>query len=163
MKITKQIGFLTLLLLLLTAVSCNKTPQPLDLPILGHWGCEQYISCRTDSTGYEQWDTLQFEACEGGEYELFFYETGKGLLKLNNSPAFIKEFSCNYKYDTVACVLEVEGAAWLYAIYGSLTSMENHAEFQIESLTDSTLVASWTNHVSEPIPFFERFFLKRID
>ena len=93
----------------------------------------------------------------------FFYNTGKGLLKLNNSPAFIKEFTCNYKYDSLNHVLEVEGAAWLYAIYGSLTSMENHAEFLIESLTDSTLVASWTNMVSEPQPFFERFFLKRIE
>ena len=163
MEKKKQIGYLVLWALLLTAVSCNKTTQPMDSPILGHWGCEQYISCRTDSTDREQWDTLQFEACEGGEYELFFYNTGKGLLKLNNSPAFIKEFTCNYKYDTTAHVLEVEGAAWLYAIYGSLTSMENHAEFQIESLTDSTLVASWTNCVSEPLPFFERFFLKRID
>ena len=41
--------------------------------------------------------------------------------------------------------------------------MENHAEFLIESLTDSTLVASWTNMVSEPQPFFERFFLRRIE
>lgn len=165
MKITKQIGFLALLSLLLMAVSCNKTTQPLDTPILGHWGCEQYVSHRMDSTaGVDRWDTLYYDIYSDTiDYELFFYNTGKGLLKLNSSPAFIKEFSCDYKYDTVTRVLEVEGAAWLYAIYGSLTSMENHAEFQIETITDSTLVASWTNHVSEPIPFFERFFLKRID
>ena len=40
---------------------------------------------------------------------------------------------------------------------------EKTAAFDVEALNDSTLVASWTNHVSETIPFFERFFLKRID
>ena len=165
MKNKIQIGFLALMAVVLVMLSGCRKPKDDNswIPFLGHWGCEQYISCRTLSDGTEKWDTLQFEACTGGEYELFFYNTGKGLLKLNNSPAFIKEFSCNYKYDTLNRVLEVEGAAWLYAIYGSLTSAENHAEFQIESLTDSTLVASWTNMVSEPEPFFERFFLRRIE
>jgi hypothetical protein len=165
MKNKIQMGVLALMAMVFVTMSgCRKHEDNNWVPFLGHWGCEQYISCRTDSTtGREQWDTLQFEACTGGEYELFFYNTGKGLLKLNNSPAFIKEFTCNYKYDSLNHVLEVEGAAWLYAIYGSLTSMENHAEFLIESLTDSTLVASWTNMVSEPQPFFERFFLRRIE
>ena len=164
MKNIKQLGLLFLFALALIGIqSCRKPKDETIIPFAGHWGCEQYISCRTDSIGHEDWDTLLFEACTGGEYELFFYNTGKGLLKLNNSPAFIKEFSCNYEYDTLNHVLEVEGAAWLYAIYGTLTSVENHAEFLIESLTDSTLVASWTNMVSEPRPFFERFFLKRID
>ena len=33
----------------------------------------------------------------------------------------------------------------------------------VVNLNDSVMVASWTNHVSETIPFFERFFLKRIE
>ena len=154
-------------ILALTAVfilaSCHKPNEEAVSPVVGHWGCEQYVSCRTDSTGFEKWDTLCYEACVGGEYEIFFNADGKGLLKLNNSPAFIKEFSCKYAFDSVRQVISVEGSAWLFALYGSLYMDENYAEFNIEQLTDSTLVASWTNHVSEPIPFFERFFLKRIE
>lgn len=141
---------------------CHKEKQPVS-PIVGHWGCEEYISCRTDSLGVEQWDTLHFEAVVGGEYELFFREDGSGLLKLNNSPAFIKEFSCKYEYNAENKVLTVEGSAWLYALYGSLFLEENNASFDMERVTDSTIVASWTNRLSEPQPFFERFFLKRID
>lgn len=141
---------------------CNKKNPPVS-PIVGHWGCEQYVSCRTDSLGVEQWDTLRFEAVVGGEYELFFNADGTGLLKLNNSPAFIKEFSCKYVYDSVAQKVTVESSAWLYALYGALFLEENSASFDVESLTANSLVASWTNCLSEPRPFFERFFIKRID
>ena len=34
---------------------------------------------------------------------------------------------------------------------------------RIEDITPTSIQASWTNHFSEPVPFFERFYLKRID
>ena len=142
--------------------SCGKKTLPVS-PLIGHWGCEEYVSCRTDSLGAEQWDTLRFEAVAGGEYEIFFNADGTGLLKLNNSPAFIKEFTCNYAYDSVSQKITVEGSAWLYALYGSLFLEENSATFDVESLNGTNLVASWTNRLSEPQPFFERFFIKRIE
>lgn len=140
--------------------SCNKT-QTLS-PIVGHWGCEQYVSCRTDSLGTEHWDTLRYEAVAGGEYELFFNANGTGKLKLNNSPAFIKQFSCNYEYDMTNQTLTVESTSWLYALYGSLYLEENRAVFNIESIDETSIVASWTNRLAETRPFFERFFIKRI-
>ena len=147
--------------LLVAVVACKKNP-PVS-PIVGHWGCEQYVSCRTDSLGVEQWDTLRFEAVVGGEYEIFFNADGTGLLKLNNSPAFIKQFSCKYTYDAVAQKVTIESSSWLYALYGSLYLEENSASFDVESLTENSLVAFWTNSLSEPRPFFEKFFIKRID
>ena len=163
MKKHNSIGIWGIMVLVFLAMtSCRKNIH-VNTPIVGHWGCEQYVSCSTDDMGVEQWDTLLFEACEGGEYELFFYENGQGKLKLNNSPAFIKEFSCDYEYDSVNQLVIVEGSSWLYALYGTIYSIENHAEFNLETVTDTTFVASWTNHVSEPKPFFERFFIKRID
>ena len=140
--------------------SCRKT-QTLS-PIVGHWGCEQYVSCRTDSLGTEHWDTLRYEAVAGGEYELFFNANGTGKLKLNNSPAFIKEFSCKYEYEPEAKVISIESSSWLYALYGTIYLDENHAEFDVESLTETTIVASWTNRLAEPQPFYEKFFIKRI-
>ena len=157
-----QIGLVALVAIVMLAFGCRKKSQPVS-PIVGHWACEQYVSCRTDSLGAEQWDTLRFEAVAGGEYELFFNADGTGLLKLNNSPAFIKEFSCKYEYDTVAQLLTVEGSSWLYALYGSLFLEENSAAFNVESATETNIVASWTNRLSEPQPFFERFFIKRIE
>ncbi len=141
--------------------ACSKPES--TAAIVGHWGCEQYVSCRTDSLGVEHWDTLRYEAVAGGEYELFFNADGTGLLKLNNSPAFIKQFSCKYEYDTLAQVITIESSSWLYALYGSLFMDENQAVFDVERMTDSLVVASWTNRLSEPEPFFERFFLKRIE
>ncbi len=157
-----RIGTVAVVALMLAEAGCMKKMQTVS-PIVGHWGCEQYVSCRTDSLGVERWDTLRFEAVAGGEYELFFNTDGTGLLKLNNSPAFIKEFSCNYVYDSVAQIIAIESSSWLFALYGSLFLEENHAEFGVESMTDTTFVASWTNKLSEPRPFFERFFIKRID
>lgn len=157
-----QIGAMAVLALMVTVCGCGKKKQ-LESPIVGHWGCEQYVSCRTDSLGVETWDTSWFAVGEGCEYELFFNADGTGLLKLNNSPAFIKEFSCKYEYNSVAQVIAIESSSWLYALYGSLFLDENHAEFNVESMTSSAFEASWTNHLSEPKPFFERFFIKRID
>ncbi len=149
---------------LLMMVSCNKDEISSDNPVVGHWGCEQYVSHRVDTaSGIDRWDTLYYDASAGGDYEVFFYASGKGLLKLNNSPAYIKEFSCDFVYDSVRQVVRIESSSWLLGIYGSLLHNERDAAFDVETLTDSTLVASWTNHVSEPIPFFERFYLKRID
>ena len=156
-----QIGIMAVVALLVAVVACKKNP-PVS-PIVGHWGCEQYVSCRTDSLGVEQWDTLRFEAVVGGEYEIFFNADGTGLLKLNNSPAFIKQFSCKYTYDAVAQKVTIESSSWLYALYGSLYLEENSASFDVESLTENSLVAFWTNSLSEPRPFFEKFFIKRID
>jgi len=155
-----QIGMLVLVVVMTTTFGCKKNQS--FSPIVGHWCCEQYVSCRTDSLGVEDWDTSWFEAVAGGEYELFFNADGSGLLKLNNSPAFIKEFSCTYQYDETNKQLVVESSSWLYALYGFFTD-EKRASFDVESVTDTTIVASWTNHLSEPQPFFERFFIKRID
>lgn len=141
-------------------VSCKKEVVS---PIVGHWGCAQYVSCRTDSLGNEQWDTSYFEVATGGDYELFFNANGTGKLKLNNSPAFIKEFSCNYMYDTANQTLTVESSSWLYALYGSLYLEENRAVFNIESMDETSFVASWTNRLAETQPFFERFFIQRIE
>ena len=44
-----------------------------------------------------------------------------------------------------------------------LAAIEKNPDMDIEELTDSRLQSSWINHFSEPTPFFERFFLKRID
>ena len=93
---------------------------------------------------------------------MFFNADGTGKLKLNNSPAFIKEFSCNYEYDMTNQTLTVESTSWLYALYGSLYLEENRAVFNIESMDETSFVASWTNRLAETRPFFERFFIKRI-
>ena len=163
MRNKKKIGFLAFLAMLLLA-SCHKEEVTFDTPVVGHWSCEQYVSHRVDTAaGVDRWDTLYYDASEGGDYEVFFYASGKGLLKLNNSPAFIKEFSCDYVYDSIEQVVRIESSSWLMGLYGSLLHNEKNAVFNVETLTDSTFVASWTNRVSEDIPFFERFFLKRID
>lgn len=163
MKKKIHIGFMALVALMMLA-SCHKEEVLFDTPVVGHWGCEKYVSHRVDTTaGVDRWDTLCYDASAGGDYEVFFYNTGKGLLKLNNSPAYIKEFKCDYVYDSLEQRIRIESSSWLLGIYGSLLHNENTAAFEVETLNDTLLVASWTNHVSEPIPFFERFFLKRID
>lgn len=97
MRTKIQIGVLALMCLALMVSGC-KSEKYKDSPIAGHWGCEQYVSCRTDSLGNEQWDTLQYPVGSGIGYEVYFYTDGSGKLLLNESPALIKKFSCSYEY-----------------------------------------------------------------
>lgn len=155
-----RIGILVLFaLVLLATTACRKQEQYANCPLVGHWGCEQYISCRTDSTGLEEWDTLQYEVGVGQGYEVYFYADGSGKLLLNDSPALIKKFNCDYEYDSVNRVLTIYNTSWIISIFSDATS----ADMLIEELSDNHIRASWTNYFSEPTPFFERFFLKRID
>ena len=145
--------------LVLIMVSCCKTIDDPSNPLVGHWGCERYVSCRTDSTGYENWETFDYEVGPGLGYEVYFYDNGSGKLLLNDSPALIKKFNCDYEYDSVNKVLTLYNTNWILSVYSDATS----ADMDIESVTDSTIVASWVNYFSEPIPFFERFYMKRIE
>lgn len=160
MKKTIQIGVLALMTMVMLAMSsCRKEEKYANSPLVGHWGCEQYVSCRTDSTGYEKWETFQYEVGEGHGYEVFFYADGTGRLLLNDSPALIKKFNCDYDYDSVNHTLTIYNTSWIVSVFSDATS----ANMDIEELTDSSIIASWINYFSEPTPFFERFFLKRID
>ena len=160
MKKKIQIGVLALMTMVLLAMtSCRKQEKYADSPLVGHWGCEQYVSCRTDSTGYEKWETFQYEVGEGHGYEVFFYADGTGRLLLNDSPALIKKFNCDYDYDSVNHILTIYNTSWIVSVFSDATS----ANMDIEEFTDSSITASWINYFSEPTPFFERFFLKRID
>ena len=153
-------AFLALATLALLALgSCCKEKKYAGSPLVGHWGCEQYISCRTNDDGVEKWDTLHYEVGEGHGYEVYFYDDGSGKLLLNDSPALIKKFNCDYDYDSVSHTLTIYNTSWIISIFSDATS----ADMDIEKLTANTIRASWINHFSEPIPFFERFFLKRID
>ena len=160
MKKTIQIGVLALMTMVLLAMSsCRKEEKYANSPLVGHWGCEQYVSCRTDSTGYEKWETFQYEVGEGHGYEVYFCADGTGRLLLNDSPALIKKFNCDYEYDSVNHILTIYNTSWIVSVFSDATS----ANMDIEELTDSSITASWINYFSEPTPFFERFFLKRID
>ena len=142
---------------------CSSCRKKVDSPIVGHWGCEKYVSCRTDSLDVKRWDTLYYEAKPGCDYELYFYENGTGKLKLNNSPALIKDFSCTYEYDEDLKLIKIQGPEWLFFLYNTYTHGQKEADFDVEELSESSFVASWTNRYSESKPFFERFYLKRID
>ena len=158
-KITK-IGVLGgLLLVAMALVSCHKDKETIISPIVGHWGCKQYVSCRTDEAGREQWDTLQYEVGPGKGYEVYFYSNGSGRLLLNDSPALIKKFNCDYEYDTVNQVLTIYNTSWIITLFSNATS----ADMDIELLTADSIVSSWTNYFSEAKPFFERFYMERID
>ena len=161
MKKRFLIGFLALttLVLLTLASCCKKENEYAKCPLVGHWGCEQYISCRTNSDGSEKWDTLRYEVGEGHGYEVFFYTDGSGKLILNDSPALIKKFNCDYDYDSISHVLTIYNTSWIITMFSDVTS----ADMDIEEVTANTIRASWINHFSEPDPFFERFFLKQID
>ena len=156
-----QIGIMVLAtLVLLAATSCQKQEEKyVRLPLVGHWGCEQYISCRTDSAGREKWDTLQYEVGVGRGYEVYFYADGSGKLLLNDSPALIKKFNCSFAYDSISQILTIYNTSWIISAFSDATS----ADMVIEEVTDHHIRASWTNYFSEPEPFFERFFLKQID
>ena len=160
MKKINHISFWALIVMVLLAMtSCHKSMEYANSPLVGHWGCEQYISCRTDSTGFEKWDTLQYEVGAGHGYEVYFYADGTGKLLLNDSPALIKKFNCDYDYDSISQVLTIYNTSWIISVFSDATS----ADMDIELITASNIEASWINYFSEPVPFFERFFLKRID
>ena len=160
MKKTTHIGFLALItMVLLATTSCHKPLEYANSPLVGHWGCEQYISCRTDSLGFEKWDTLQYEVGAGHGYEVYFFADGSGKLLLNDSPALIKKFNCDYDYDSISQILTIYNTSWIISVFSDATS----ADMDIELITESKIEASWINYFSEPVPFFERFFLKRID
>lgn len=159
MKNKLRIGIVGFMILLATLTSCCKKEKYADCPLVGHWGCEQYVSCRTDSTGLEQWDTLQYEVNTGRGYEIYFKADGSGRLLLNDSPALIKQFDCNFDYDAKTQILTIYNTSWIISLFSDATS----ADMNIEDITPTSIQASWTNHFSEPVPFFERFYLKRID
>lgn len=156
-----RIGFLALMAAVVLAMaSCHKTIDDPDNPIVGHWGCEKYVSHRIDTAnGINRWDTLYYEVGPGLGYEVYFYADGSGRLLLNDSPALIKKFDCDYTYDSLSQKLTIYNTSWIISVFSDATS----ADMAIEELTDSTIRASWTNHFSEPIPFFERFYMKRIE
>lgn len=136
---------------------------PIIEKLFGHWGCETYVSCRTNSHGVERWDTLYYEVGEGHGYELWFWPNGTGKIRLNDSPALIKEFSYTYEIDEEKNQVVLCGSAWIWALYGSLYMDENEFRFDIDNLDDTELNVTWTNVVSENEPFFERFVLKKIE
>lgn len=146
--------------MLLLLVSCGN--EKIESPIVGHWGVEQYVSCRTDSEGIDIWDTLNFEAGAGQGYEVFFYDKGSAKLLLNENPALIKEITCKYAFDTEEQTLTVLGNAWVYALYGKQLPEGNKAMFNVDILNDTAMAAWWTNNVSESVPFYESFALKAL-
>lgn len=146
-------------LLLVSLAACHKNDDYPITPVVGHWGCETYISCRTNDQGEEKWDTLHYQVGPGLGYEMYFNADGSGKLLLNESPALIKRFNCDYLYDSINEKLTLYNTSWILSIYSDATS----ADMDIEEVTDSSIVASWINHFSEPEPFFERFYVKRID
>lgn len=154
-----RIGVLVLACMLLAALSSCKEEKYANLPLVGHWGCEQYVSCRIDSLGVEKWETLEYEVGSGHGYEVYFNADGSGRLHLNDSPALIKEFNCNFDYDSINQVLTIYNTSWIISMFSDAT----RADMTIEEVTDNHITASWTNYFSEPEPFFERFFLKRIE
>ena len=116
----KKVGIVLLAvaaMVLLTLSACHKEKKYAHCPLVGHWGCEEYVSCRTDS------------------------------------------FNCEYDYDSVSHILTIYNTSWIISQFTDATS----ADMLIEEVTANTLRSSWTNYFSEPDPFFERFFLKRID
>ena len=134
MKTKSKIGLWALMVMvLLAATSCRKEEKYANMPLVGHWGCEQYISCRTDSTGFEKWETFEYEIGEGHGYEVYFYADGSGKLLLNDSPALIKKFNCDYDYDTINHILTIYNTSWIISAFSDATS----ADMLIEEVTDN--------------------------
>lgn len=154
---------LAVAVVLLVCVACHKTK--IDAPIVGHWGCEDFIKCTTDeTTGATIWDTTHYEVGEGLGIEVFFNSDGTGRLLLNESPAYFTDFSCKYSYDEDRHQVIVEAPLLLYLLSQSYISLsENKAVFDIEETSETAFVASWTDVVADDTPAFERFYLKRID
>ena len=158
----KRKAFHTIIGVLAALLLASCCPEETPNKLVGHWGCETYISCRFNDDGSEQWDTLYYGVGTGRGYELWFREDGTGKLKLNESPALIKEFSCNYEMDEENQQVVIFGNAWFFALYGSNLDAKE-ARFDMEEWHEDAFTVSWTNLVSEDEPFFERFFLKKIE
>ena len=62
MKTKIHIGILALMtVVLLAATSCKKVEKYTNSPLVGHWGCEEYVSHRVDTAnGVDRWDTSYF-------------------------------------------------------------------------------------------------------
>lgn len=154
--------FRTIVLALAAVLMASCCHEELPNKLVGHWGCETYISCRTHDDGSEQWDTLNYGVGTGRGYELWFNQDGSGKLKLNESPALIKEFKCHYEMDEENQQVVITGNAWFFAIYGSNLDVKE-ARFDMEEWHEDAFTVSWINKVSEDKPFFERFYLKKIE
>ena len=105
--------------------------------------------------------TFLFASC-GKDYKTFVGTWGVEKIEYYNidyagNPIAATIVTHNYDPDTQ--VLTIYNTSWIISMFSDATS----ADMDIEEITDNSIVASWINHFSEPEPFFERFFLKRID
>ena len=142
-------------------VSCKPKPVEVD-PVCGHWGCETYVSCRYYDDGSEYWETFDYEVGSDRGYEVLLRQDGTGKIWLHESPALFKVFSFSFGHDHETEELVVQGNDPLLSLYYPLLA-ENGARLQIEALDNTHLTLSWMNFVSESDPFFERFYLKKIE
>lgn len=141
-----------------TFSSCKK--QKIDNKILKHWGVETYVRWETDSLGViNYWDTLYYTVGEGKGYEVTFRSNGEGSILNNDSPALIKSIPFKFNFDENSMSLNLKGNYF----FGVFFPYENTFPFEVECLSDTALIAWWQNRISEPKPFFERFFLKPIE
>jgi hypothetical protein len=69
---------------------------------------------------------------------VFFYDDGTGKLHLNDSPALIKRFNCQYDYDSVSHVLTIYNTSWIISQFTDATS----ADMAIEEVTANTIKAT---------------------
>ena len=69
---------------LVVCVACHKIN--IDAPIVGHWGCEDFVKCITDeTTGATTWDTTHYEVGKGLGIEVFFNSDGTGRCSLTKA------------------------------------------------------------------------------
>lgn len=137
--------------------ACRK--EKIDSPIVKHWGLEMYVRWETDENdSITYWDTVYYEPVSGKGYEIEFESDGKGWLRLNESPAMIKKFNLTFDIYPEKNQVLLHSAKWLYALYGHLYLEKNEVTFDLDELTEQRLTAWWKNEVSEPEPFYERFF-----
>lgn len=134
----------------------------MELLLLGQWGCETYISCRTFDDGSERWDTLHYQVGAGHGYEMLFFENGSGKFCLNDSPALIKRLRFTYELDEDQNEIVMHLSDVDYLFIGSQYLDENEVRFDIHTLNDTILDVTWINVISEEKPFFEHFYLKKI-
>ena len=137
--------------------SCHK--EKIDSPIVNHWGLEMYVRWETDGNGTITYcDTVYYEPVSGKGYEIEFESDGTGWLRLNESPAVIKKFNLTYDIYPDSMKVLLHSSKWLYALYGHLYMEKNEVSFDLDELNENRVTAWWKNEVSEPEPFYERFF-----